>query len=94
MCLSVSPVSVHHKKYHDNLFEPFFGPQQGRLMSLRIKPVRCLNINLTLATLEGGGGRLIIGRGGLIWMLMGLPLCGPKKRSEDQVSGKDFYQDN
>ena len=36
-------------------------------------------MNLTLANLEGGGGRLIIGRGGgLILRLMGLPLCGPK----------------
>ena len=45
-------------------FEPFFGPQQGWLMSLRIKPVRCLNINLTLATLEGGGGEVNYWQGG------------------------------
>jgi hypothetical protein len=70
--------------------ESFFGQQRGRHMSLQFKPP-IANNRRPLATLEGGRGRLIIGRGGgVIRRLMGHPFCGPKTWCENQFGDKDF----
>ena len=51
-------------------------------------------MSVTLATLEGGGGRLIIRRGGgVIWKLMGITLCGLKNGSKTNILIKDFQRE-